>query len=124
MTNLPVVLCVVVGIPKQKADEKIRADSPGVAKAVRLLGDFAVSVLQVTEVVDHWVANKDRADPPEEETLKSFLGLTKQEEGRCIRDELGNSSHLDAAHDSALLAVRPFLKAPSCATVVHWDAKG
>ena len=46
--GVAVVLAVVVGVPKDGSDEKVRANSASVEKAVGLFGDLAIGMLKVS----------------------------------------------------------------------------
>lgn len=122
--GVAVMLGVVVGVPQERPDDNVTADAAGVPQTVRVLGDFAIGVLKVPEVVDHRVAHEDRNDPPKEEAFDSLARLAEQVEHGGVTDQLRNGGPLNGAHDARLLGVGPVLEAPPKSAVVDGHAHG
>jgi len=93
-------------------------------KIVRALGDFAVRVLEVTEVVDTGIPNDNGDDPPEKNALETLGRLSKNKKNGSNDGELRNGCHLKGLHDATLLAIGPFLETPASTTVVDWNTPG
>lgn len=122
--GVAVVFCMIVGIPKQDANEKIRSYRSGIQQAVWLLGDFTVSVFQVSNIVNNWVTSQDRTDPPKEEICSAFRCSSKSRGNHNPMKNLNDGSSLQSLHDATLIAVGPILEAPSSSTVVNRNAEG
>jgi hypothetical protein len=118
------VFRVVVSVPQQCANDNVGADAASIEQAVGLLGDFAIGMLEVAEVVHNRVAAQDGRNPPEQHALEAFLGLTKDVKHGGVAGEHGKCRHLKSAHDAALLFVGPVPEAPPSAAVVDGDSHG
>jgi hypothetical protein len=101
------VLGMKVSIPQQDTNEQVGTDAASVAETIGFFRDFAVSVLQVTNIVHDWVAKKDWDDPPEQEGVQAFLGLPKEAKDESPVKDLDNSGPLKSVHDTALVVVGP-----------------
>jgi hypothetical protein len=109
-------------VPQQQAHKRIGADAASIAEAVRFLRDLAIGMFQVTEVVDHRVAEQHGEDPPKHECLTTLRSLSKVGKECDVVQDLQKSSTLKIGHYARLLAVGPFLEAPPGAAVVNSNA--
>mmetsp|Transcript_13744 Transcript_13744/g.26328 ORF Transcript_13744/g.26328 Transcript_13744/m.26328 type:complete len:393 (-) Transcript_13744:106-1284(-) len=115
---------VKISVPKKNTSDDVGSDRPSVSEAVGDLGDFAIGVFKVTDVVDDRVANEDGDNPPKEDGLQPFTSLA---DGRCngnVERQLHEGSTLKFLHDARFLGVVEFLKAPASARVVDSHAHG
>jgi len=122
--RVAVVLGVEVGVPEQRANNDAGADAACVEQAVWVLGNFAVGVLEVAEVVDDRVSAEDWSNPPKENGLNTFLGLTQRSNDGSVDGQLEKSCSLNGLHDATVLAVVEVLEAPPSAAVVDSDTHG
>jgi hypothetical protein len=119
-----VVSRVEVRVPEKRANDNVGLDAASVEQEVGVLGDFAISMLEVADEIHSRVTAKDRHNPPEQETVEALLALTKDDKHGSVAGELSKSRRLKSAHDTAVLAVGPLLEAPASATVINGDTHG
>jgi len=122
--GVAVMLGVEVRIPEKNTSDNVGTDRSSVSEAVGDLGDFAIGVFKVADVVDDRVPNEDGDDPPKEDGLQPFTSLA---DGRCdgdIKRKLHEGSALKFLHDTRLIRVVEFLEAPTGTRVVDSHAHG
>ena len=117
-------LTVIVGVPQQGAGNEVGANRASVAKTVGDLGDFAVGVLKVADVIDDGVTSEDGDDPPKENCFQALASLANGTGHSDVKGQLHQSRTLKLLHDTRFLAVVEFLEAPSSTRVVYRDTHG
>ena len=113
-----------VGVPQQDASDEVGTDRTSVAEAVGDLGNFAVGMFEVADIVDHGVSDKDRDDPPKEDRFQALTSLANGGRHRNVKAQLHQSRALKLLHNARFLGVIEFLEAPSSTRVVNSNAHG
>ena len=113
-----------IRVPKNNTNDNVGSDRPSVSEAVGDLGDFAIGMFEVTDVVDDRVANKDWDNPPKEDGLQSFTSLVDGRGDGDVEGQLHEGRTLKFLHDARFLGVVEFLEAPASARVVDSHAHG
>lgn len=113
-----------VGIPQEKSDQKVGLACASIAEAVVDGRYLTIGMLEIAKVVDTWVTNEDRNDPPEKKGGTTLCGLAKGCKHNDPNQKLKACSLLQILHDSTLLSIREVLHAPSSTAVVYRDAFG
>ena len=122
--GVKMVLGVKVGVPKKNASDEVGAHRTSVSEAIGDLGDFAVGVFQVANVVDHGVSNENRHNPPEKHGFQAFASLANGRSDGDVERQLHQSRTLELGHDTRFLGVVEFLETPARARVVDGNAQG
>lgn len=89
-----VVLSVKVGIPQKGANDNVRAHTASVSKTVGNLGNFAVRVLEIAEIIHNGISQKDRRDPPKYKVVSDLLGLASRNSAGGVKCKLHQSGAL------------------------------
>jgi hypothetical protein len=121
---ITVVRRVVVRVPEKRLNDNVGSHAASVEQAVGVLGDVAISMLEVADEIHSRVAAKDGRNPPEQEAVETLLALTKDDEHDSVAGELSESRHLKSAHDTTVFAIGPLLEAPASTAVVDCDSHG
>jgi hypothetical protein len=115
---------MVVGIPQENADQKVRLARASIPEAVVDRRHLTIGMLEIAKVVDTWIPNEDWNDPPEKERCDAFFGPAKGGEYDYPDKKLKTCSLLQILHDATFLGVSEVFHTPSRTTVVDRDAFG